>query len=59
MACKCAERRAAIVGVIKRPSTALTAAKFVAKTGAQDVAVITSEGTRRVMDYLQRRGKRK
>lgn len=58
MGCRCAERRTAIVGAIKRPSTVLTAAKFVAKTGAQDVATVTAEGTRRVMDYLQRRGMR-
>lgn len=58
MACRCAERRLAIVGAVKHPSTALTAVKFVAKTGAQDVAAVTADGTRRVMDYLQRRGMR-
>lgn len=58
MACRCVERRTAIVGAIKRPSTVLTAAKFVAKTGAQDVAAVTAEGTKRVMDFLQRRGLR-
>ena len=58
MACRCAERRAAIVRAVKQPSTALTAVKFVGKTGAQDVAAVTAEGTRRVMDFLQRRGLR-
>ena len=56
--CRCAERKAAIVEAVKRPSTALTAATFVAKTGAQDVAAVTAQGTKRVLDYLQRRGLR-
>lgn len=58
MACKCAERRSAIVGAVRDPSTALTAVKFVAKTSAQDVAVVTSTGTKKVLRYLQRRGMR-
>jgi hypothetical protein len=58
MACRCAERRTAIVEAVKKPSTVLTAVQFVAKTGAQDVAAVTSQGTKRVLDYLQRRGLR-
>ena len=56
MTCRCAERRAAIVAAIRKPSTALTAAQFVAKTGTRDIATVTVKGTKRIMDYLQRRG---
>jgi hypothetical protein len=56
MSCRCAERRAAIVVAVKQPTKVLTSAKFVAKTGAQDVAAVTVEGTKRVMEFLKRRG---
>lgn len=58
MACRCADRKAAIVRAVQDPTTALTAAKFVAKTGVQDVSAVTREGTARIMKFLQRRGQR-
>lgn len=58
MACRCTERKTAIVEAVKKPSTALTAVKFVAKTGAQDIATVSTQGAKRVLDYLQRRGLR-
>ena len=57
MACRCAERRAAILSAARKPSTALTAAKMVATTSAQDLAAVTREGTARVLQRLQSRGK--
>jgi len=51
MSCRCSERKAAIVGAVKRPSTALTAAKFVVKTGAQDITSKVND----VVKRLQRR----
>lgn len=55
MGCQCNERRAAIVKAVRRETTVLTAARFVAKTAAQDIASVTQEGTQRVMRHLQRR----
>lgn len=58
MACQCAERRAAIVRAVQRPATLLTAVKIVGKTGVQDAATVTASGTKRVLDFLHRRGLR-
>ena len=56
MACRCAERKTAILKAATGKTSVLTAARFVAKTGAQDVATVTREGTQRITKYLQRRG---
>lgn len=52
MACNCAERRKAIVEAVKNPSTALTATRFVVKTGAQDIA----NGLRRATAVVRKKG---
>ena len=41
---------------MRRPSKAVAAAKFVAKTSAQDAAKVTADGVARINKYLQRRG---
>lgn len=55
MACRCAERRAAIVEAAKRPTTVLTAVGFVAKTSIEDVSAVTAEGLRRISQHLSLR----
>ena len=55
MACRCSERRAAILGAVKNPSTVLTAARFVVKTSVEDISRGAKTAALKTRN-LQRRG---